>query len=155
MNKKHIITTIVIAIAVGIGGFFGGMQYQKGKTPAVGGNLTAAQRQQFANGGGRTGGARNFGNFAGGQIISVDSKSITVKAPDNSTKIVFYSGSTQINKPTTVDASQLTNGENVVVTGTTNSDGSVTAQNIQIRPAGQGLPGQGRGQGQSSSTPSL
>jgi hypothetical protein len=150
MTKKYIITTIVIAVVVGAGGFFGGMQFQKSRKLTVGGNLTAAQRQQFANG--NRMGVRSAGNFAGGEIISKDDKSITVKTQDGSTKIVFYSGITQINKPTAVDASQLNTGDNVIVTGTTNSDGSVTANNIQIRPAGQDFPGQGGG-GQASSTP--
>ncbi|MCL5666195.1 MAG: hypothetical protein M1383_00235 [Patescibacteria group bacterium] len=151
MGKKNIIIVAIIAVVFGGGGFFGGMQYQKSKAPAVGqgfGSLSAAQRQQFANRSGN--GSRNFGNFTGGQIIAKDDKSITVKAQDGSTRIVLYTGSTQINKPVDVDASQLNTDDNVIVTGATNSDGSVTASNIQVRPAGQGFPGQSQPPSQQS-----
>ena len=153
MNNKQIITTIVIAVVVGAAGFFGGYKYAQSKTPASrAGQFAAAGRTGAAG----AAGARRInagGGFTSGQIISADSKSITVQLPNNGgSKIVFYAPSTQINKPTTVDASQLTTGSNVIVTGTANSDGSITAQNIQIRPAGQ--PGfGGPGGGQSSTTP--
>jgi len=151
MNNKQIITTIVIAVVVGAAGFFGGYKFAQSKTPASRAGQFAAAGRTGAAGGNAA--RRAGGGFTSGQIISSDSKSITVQLPNNGgSKIVFYAPSTQINKPTTVDASQLTTGSNVIVTGTANSDGSITAQNIQIRPAGQ--PGfGGPGGGQSSTTP--
>ncbi|MBI3485536.1 hypothetical protein HY025_01175 [Candidatus Daviesbacteria bacterium] len=129
--KNPMLMTIVVAIVVGAAAFFGGMQYQKMQPGA---NGTTGQFRQ--GGGSRLGGQ---GRFAGnrpvaGQIISVDDKSITVKLMDGSTKIVLLSGNTQINKAQTAQISDLTTGEMVAVFGTANSDGSVTAQNIQLNP---------------------
>ena len=84
----------------------------------------------------RTGGG---GNFISGSIISEDSTSITLQLAGNAgSKIIFYSGYNSNWKMASGTASDLSTGTNVSVTGTTNSDGSVTAQSIQIRPAGQG-----------------
>ncbi len=142
--SKSTITTVVVAVVVGAAGFFGGMQYQKGK----GGlpnfqSMTQQQRQQFAqelrgSGGGTFAGRRNGmggAGFTAGQIISKDSGSVTIKMPDGSTKIVLLSGSTQVAKSDAGTANALAVGDNIVVSGGANSDGSVIAQTIQIRPA--------------------
>lgn len=144
MNKKNIAIIAVVAIAVAGGAFYGGMTYAKGKTPSVGNfpggqNLTAEQRQQFMqNGGGFGGGgmrgANVDGGFAGGEIISMDDKSITVKLADGGSKIIFLSDSTTISKMTDGTKDDLVVGKQVTVNGTANSDGSVTAQTVQIRP---------------------
>jgi hypothetical protein len=142
--KKTIITVILVAVVIGAGAFFGGMKYGQSKslTPQSFQNLTPQQRQQmFANAGGTRTGARNGqgagGGFSAGQVIAKDDKSITIKMQDGSSKIVFYSGSTTIQKSVDGTASDLEVGQNVSTTGAANSDGSETALNIQIRPAGQ------------------
>ncbi len=81
-----------------------------------------------------------------GEILSSDDKSITVKLQDGSSKIVLLSDKTQINKATSVTKLDLKSGEKVAVFGSENSDGSVTAQNIQLNP-------QFRGVGSSSASP--
>ena len=63
-----------------------------------------------------------------------------MKLPDGSTKIVFYSGTTTIDKTAQGTSTDLKTGETVAVNGSANSDGSITAQRITVRPAG--LPGQ-------------
>ncbi len=143
-NKNLLIAIIgVVALLVGGGvGFFGGMEYQQSKT--------TSQRSQSGNAmfQGRMGMGRGANGMAvRGQIISADNNSITVKMQDGSTKIVILGSSTQIGKSTTGQASDLVKDENVIVFGTTNSDGSVTAQNIQIgnmmfgpRPSGSPMP---------------
>lgn len=154
MSKKQILIGVGIAIVFGAGGFFGGMQYQKSKAPAGFGNLTAAQRAQFAQragaagataGAGRRGGsAGGAGGFAAGQILSKDDKSITISLMGGGSKIVYFATSTQISKPAPVQPSDLATGQNVIVSGSANSDGSVTAQTIQIRenmaPSNQAQP---------------
>lgn len=135
MNNKIIISA-AIALVIGAGaGFFGGMYYQKSKAPTF-------TRQFGANGaaGGTRGGGGARGGAAGGfrpatgQIISKDDKSITVKLMDGSSKIVLLSPSTVINKADAATATDLTIGQTVAVFGQTNSDGSVTAQNVQLNP---------------------
>ncbi|HVZ58794.1 MAG TPA: hypothetical protein VG935_03530 [Patescibacteria group bacterium] len=135
-GKNSIIVTIVAVIVVGALAFFGGMQYQKSQAPK-------GFAQFSANGGGNRGfGNRQFGQRAGGaggnavmgDIVSTDNGSITVKMQDGSSKIVLLSGSTSINKQATGSQSDLKTGERVVVFGTANSDGSITAQNVAINP---------------------
>jgi hypothetical protein len=129
MKNNNILTIVIVAVVVGAIGFFGGMQYQK------------MQRGQFTGAAGfnRTGGTGRFGQNGGsrpvaGDIVSVDASGITVKMRDGSTKIVVVSSSTTINKAATGTKSDLKQGETVAVFGTQNSDGSVTAQTIQLNP---------------------
>ncbi len=127
------LVTAVLVILVGAGGFFGGMKYQQSK----GGR--GADGQPGANGQRRGQfGQRNGMRPVAGDIISADDKSITVKMMDGSTKIVLISGSTQINKAATATKTDLKPNEKVAVFGTENSDGSVTAQSIQLNPMFRG-----------------
>lgn len=71
-----------------------------------------------------------------GEILSNDGTSITIKMADGSTKIVLVSPSTQVMKMAAGSLSDLSTGTNVSVVGSANSDGSVTATSVQIRPAG-------------------
>lgn len=64
----------------------------------------------------------------------MDDKSITVKLQDGSSKIVLLSNTTAYNKSATGAKSDLKTGEKVAVFGTENSDGSVTARDVQLNP---------------------
>ena len=133
MNKTNkIISGVVILLIVAGGSFYWGMSYGKSQNNRA---FNPANFQGMrAN---RTGGA--VGGFISGNIISQDSTSITLQIPNNGgSKIVFYSTATQINKMASGTASDLATGTSVSVTGTTNSDGSITAQSIQIRPTKNG-----------------
>ena len=122
--------------------FFGGMKYQQSKEPAF---LRQGGFQGTRAGSDRTGGNAGF-RPVNGEIIGADEESITVKLSDGSSKIVLLSDKTEINKAATATKEDLKVGEKVSVFGTDNSDGSVTAQNIQLNPlfrgenAGQNLP---------------
>ncbi len=145
MNKTILKIIIVVVIAAGAG-FYGGMKYGQSTTAP-----TSANQRFQANGFNITGGNGNTtgrnsrgigqnGNFAGGEIIAKDSTSITIKLQDGSSKIVLLSETTTINKATEGTKDDLKVGEQVVVFGSENSDGSVTAQNIQLNPIMRGLP---------------
>lgn len=125
-NKNLSIFILVIAVTLG-SGFFAGMKYQESKrSQSRFGNLQQGQGGQFQQ--------RQGFRPVNGEIIGVDDKSITVKLQDGSSKIVLLSDTTSINKSAEGSKSDLKTGEQVAVFGTENSDGSITAQNIQLNP---------------------
>lgn len=130
-NKKIIL--IVVGIVVLVGVFYGGMVYNKSQIPTK--NSRNEGAQAFNSGAGMMGGFRNGGaGFTIGQIISKDATSITVSLQNGGSKIIFLGTSTTVSKMTTGSVSDLTTGTQVSVTGTPNTDGSINAQSIQIRP---------------------
>lgn len=164
-NKTIIPIIILIALIFGGGGFYGGMKYNQSQPSNNAGaaanrdfgNLTPEQMQQRFQQMGANGGARprqgsggQGGGFATGEVISKDDKSITVKTPvlgqnanssgQGSTKIIFYSSSTEIGKSVSGAAADLEVGKTVTINGSANSDGSITAQSIQIRNAINDIP---------------
>lgn len=133
--KNNIAVIVIVALLVGGGvGFFGGMQYQKGQRGTIGQFVNNGQFNARGNGAIR---GRN-GNGAVGTILSVDANSITVKLADGSSKIVLLTGSTSINKAAQASVSDLSVGERVAAFGATNTDGSITATNVQINPVMRG-----------------
>jgi len=139
--KKLLPIFIIAILAVGAGAFYGGMKYNQSKNPSSAfsrqnfQNLTPEQRQQLQQGsiGGNVIGTRAGSNFVSGQIISKDNNSLTVKMPDGSSKIVFYSASTTVSKMTAGSVNDMAVGSQIMVSGRQNSDGSYTAQTIQTR----------------------
>lgn len=149
MNKKKI-TMIIVAAIVGISiAFFGGTVYEKDKLSSQGLlrsgiNEKAGQDGQRRNpgqegqgksfAGNRGGGPNGGGGFVSGEMISKDEKSMTVKMNDGGSKIVFFSDSTIVGKSVQGNVSDLATGNQVMISGKANADGTVTAENIQIRP---------------------
>lgn len=138
----------IIVVVVGAGAFFGGL-----KVGQMGGNRAQAfqnlrnlspeerqQRlQQFGMNGqlgtnGQGGAGARMGVGTTGDVISKDDKSFTVKLRDGGTRIVFFSPTTQTMKSVDTTATDVQVGTTVIVNGTSNPDGSVTAQTVQIRP---------------------
>jgi hypothetical protein len=149
--KKHknlVIAVIATVVIAGGGGFFGGMKYGQSQNSmrGPGGQFAGARGNINVPGGAAGARLRTGAGFVNGDILSKDDKSITVKNRDGGSKIIFFAPSTSIGKTTDGTAADLTVGENVMVNGTANADGTVTATNIQIRPAGSipfGGPGGG------------
>ncbi len=148
----------VVVIAVVCAGvfFYVGMVYGKNTASSSsagrGGSFafSSSTRAGFgARGGTGTGGT---GGVVTGQVISTNADSMTVQLANGNSQVVFFSSSTDIEKPSPVPASELTDGTEVIVTGSSNSDGSVTAQMIQVRPAGMGGFFGGGGSGSASSS---
>lgn len=132
---KNIIIVLIVGSIMAGAGFLGGMKYQQSKNPrsgnvqffrnsnSQGGNMQFQQRGQDQ-------GLRPIS----GEIISADDKSITVKLQDNSSKIVLLSDKTTINKTGEATKEDLKTGVAIAAFGIQNSDGSITAQNIQLNP---------------------
>jgi len=139
MNQQKIFVPVIItAVIAGAIGFFGGMKYQQTQR-----SLTFQQNgRNFGTQGGlrgTSGGMMQAGRGNGfrpvsGEILSSDANSITVKLQDGSSKIVLVSEKTTINKAESATKTDLAVGQTVAVFGSDNSDGSVTAQNIQLNP---------------------
>ena len=153
MNKTLIIA-IGTALIVGGGGFYAGIKYDQSKNGgaarslgALGfANLTPAERtarvEQFGglSMGGRGGMRMGGGGFISGSVLSIDDKSITIKmgsgiSGQGGSKIVFLSDSTKIMKSIEASLKDIIVGQEVTVAGKTNSDGSITAESLQIKPA--------------------
>lgn len=146
-KSQNTLIFVLLIVLFTAAGFFAGTKYQQKKV--------FSQRGQFfgrmAIGDGQGGGLRNSdpnnqfnrGRLGGrqvvGDIISLDDKSITVKLPDGSSKIVLLSDSVSISQDTAATRNDLAVGQRVGIFGSENTDGSVTAQLIQLNPALRGL----------------
>jgi hypothetical protein len=139
MNKNTMmIVAVVLIIVAAAGGFFGGMMYQKNQTPAFGASGTSGRGNYAARFGQNGQSAANFRPVRG-QVLSMSNNSLTVKLSTGSTEIVVLSGSTAYMQSTAASLSDIKTGDTVNVVGTANSDGSVTAQQVQINPPTGGV----------------
>lgn len=135
MKNNLILITIAIALVVGAVAFYGGMKYQQTK---VRGNFSGQGQQGLGNKQGRFAGS-GANRPVMGKILSVDDKSLTVQVMDGSSKIVVLPDNVTINKTDPAAKADLKTGENVGVFGTSNSDGTVTAQSVQLNPMFRGM----------------
>ncbi len=134
--------TILVALVVGGASFYGGLLVGKSKQFARGGQPGATR--QFGQGGGANRRIQ-VGSMINGSILSKDDKSLTIKTANGGSKIIFFATSTKILKSVEGSVDDLQVNSNVIASGQTNADGSVTAQMIQLRqdlmmPSGPGAP---------------
>lgn len=137
-NQKYIGIMILVALIIAAGSFYSGMLYSGSQKSA-----TAIERNGagFANGA-RTGGANRGmvpgggqgAGFVNGSVIKQDDKTITVQLRDGGSKIIYISDKTTVGKTVDGTKADLGVGKNVMVNGKVNTDGSVVAENVQIRP---------------------
>jgi hypothetical protein len=108
----------------------GGVVYGKSTTSAgksLTGSFSSSTRGAYAGRGGAA-----SGGLVTGTIASITGSSMTVQLANGNSEVVLYSTSTPVTEPTTVSVSKLTVGAIIMVGGSSNSDGSLTATTIQI-----------------------
>lgn len=125
-NVKQYVMGVLIAIVCFGGGYLAGKN-QGGVQSSVSQN------------GGRQGSGMNRTAFRGsagllaGDVVSKDATSLSIKMRDGGSRVVLYSPSTSVLKSVAGVIDDVIQGEIITVSGTPNSDGSITAQSIQIR----------------------
>ncbi len=128
--KKTLPIIIIAILLVGAGAFYGGMLY--GKSQNGPGNFRGQRPDaNFLGAGTKVG---NGGGFTNGEVLSLDDKSITIKIRNNGSKIIFFSDATTVNKTVDGAISDLKVGDSIMVSGDSNSDGSISAKQIQLSP---------------------
>jgi hypothetical protein len=161
MNKglqSALITVVVLVLLAG--SFYGGMLLGERRARA---DLPAAFRDRMAQfgqgaeglpGAGEgmrgQGGVARFGVQGGGvfgQIEEIDGSTIVVTGFNGQQTVVQITDTTLIEKYASVTAADLAIGEQVIVSGSENDDGSVTARSVQVAPRGRLAPGGGQGLG--------
>ena len=141
--KKYIVPAIILVVVAGAS-FYGGTIYGKtsrargfaaGLNGQFGGNQNMAQRFQ------------RLPNMVSGEIISKDDNSVTIKLPnDRGSRIIMLSGNTKIEKSVSGTKNDLSVGTTISASGKSSDNGTVDAQTVQIRPAGE-IPAGGQAQG--------
>jgi hypothetical protein len=146
MKNKKTIWLVVGFVVLAIISFYAGNQYANAKNKGA----SAQNTSSFARGGaGGQFSMRGSGGTVNGQVIAKDANSITVQlralggpsagnattgTTETGSKIVFYTSGTTVTKSTTGTINDVAIGSNVNVIGTANTDGSVNATTISIRP---------------------
>lgn len=140
-SKRNIVVPVlaVLVVVAGVGGFFGGMQYQKSKQPAA----PSFGDRGSMNFNGNINRGRTVGNIGGGMVrgtvTAVQGSTITVQDTSGSSKLVITGSSTTVENTVSASLSDVAVGTSVMASGTSNSDGSVTATTIQLNPSTGGL----------------
>ena len=132
-NKKAAIF-IVSAIVLIVSAFFLGKSVGS-KSNLNQAGFPAGDGSQFSQNrnGGKNGQSKQFvGGNIRGVIDTITDSSLVLKNQDGSSKIVILSASTTISKSAIASIKDVVSGENVMIRGKANSDGSITAESIQI-----------------------
>ena len=144
MQNKNIVISVIVCIVIAGISFWSGMKYDASKSSVNqlsninsrggqgGFNQNSGGKSQGMRGG--TNGGMNNGGFISGEIISKDANSMTIKLRDGGSKIVLLSPSLKVEKTVDGTVSDVVIGKSVMITGTPNPDGSVSAASIQMRP---------------------
>jgi hypothetical protein len=125
---------VAALIIIGVGAFWSGMRYEAQLHPAPAPG-TIIIPPHVANVGAASSNAPRFGTVLG-QVISSNASGATVKTVSGSTETIHYTTSTAINmtKVVVLKPADIAAGDNLFVTGMIGTDGSITAQQIQLTP---------------------
>ena len=162
MNRAvQIIVGIVVLALVAGGSFYGGMLYGTAQAQAAlpagpgwaGGTLPDTQPGGTPGARARQGAGAGFGAQAGmtvGQIDMIDGDTLVITNMNGNQIRVQVTDTTLIEKNASVTVADLAAGETVMVSGSENDDGSITARSVQVSPAGRfgGRPAAGSTEGQ-------
>jgi hypothetical protein len=127
IDQKTIVTAAIALIIGFLGGHF--ISGGTAKTASFPGGGVGFSR-------GASSGRTMGGGFLSGTVAKQDSGSITVNTRDGSSHVVLLTPDTTVSKSVNGALTDIATGSEVIVSGTTNSDGSVSASLIQLRPAG-------------------
>lgn len=158
--KLPSLTVVLVVVVVASAGFIGGIMVGKHYGSSGSGSLAArfgafaaagASRAAGAGPGSRTalggaGGLRSGGAFAGGNatvgtIKLIDGGTVYVQTPAGDIVQVSTSPGTKVTASSTVPVKDLQPGETVIVQGSRNSSGGVSATSISQTSLGTGLGG--------------
>lgn len=140
LSKKQLPFLILVVLVLIVSSFYAGRLSVSSKNLPSNG----AQGRGMMNGITRGQGNQALrGNMVNGEIISQDDKSLTLKLADGGSKLVYFSASTTVSQMTSTPVSDLSVGQTVMINGSANSDGSISAQSIQVRAVGEQFPGLG------------
>ena len=120
MNRE--ILFLIILILVATTAFYVGMKYQQSKMP----------QGVFFQGGGQTAQARE--RMLSGEVISKDEKSLTLKLPNGSIRIIFLSEKTEFLKMTEGNLNDIEAGKQIMIIGNQTTEGAFVAEQIQLSP---------------------
>jgi len=124
--KNNLVVFIIVGLGITGVSFFAGLKYQQSKTPNFA-NMTRDQVNQQ-----RPNRAVSGLDTIQGSIIDKDENSLTIKMTDDSSKIVLVSDLTKINITSQATSEDLKLDSQVIIFGKTNSDGSISAETIQV-----------------------
>jgi hypothetical protein len=71
-----------------------------------------------------------------GSVVSLTDNVLTLKARDGGSRVILFTAGTKVTKSVDGARTDVKDGVNVVILGTQNTDGSITAETVQIRPDG-------------------
>jgi len=125
-KNKHLIIIVGLVFIIAI--ISGGIGYKIGEKRSI------ARRTFQFRGRENQPMTRDRTKIINGEVVSIDDKSITIKMADGSSKIILLTDKTIVNKAEITNIADLTLGEKVMIFGTDNSDGSISATNIQLNP---------------------
>jgi hypothetical protein len=151
--KLPSLTLVLVALVVASAGFLGGIvvgkHYGTSSSPAaafsrfaaVGSATAGAGSGSGAGFGGRGGGGFAAGNATIGTIKLIDHSIVYVQTAEGDIVQVSTSAGTKVTASSTIPVQDLKPGETVIVEGSKNSTGGVTATSISQTSLGAGFGG--------------